>query len=119
MAWRNSKSFIDGIQVHRGTTGSLMTSWDVYRRARQSTSGSRVEGVGGLHLTHTQKTFFSGKKQLSANAKTTEKPPIWHPVRSAHDRDTLRVRKTVQNRCVDLLATGLDQRNQRIWRHRW
>jgi len=41
-----------------------------------------------------------------------EKPPTRRPARSARDRDMLRVRKTVQNRCLDLSATGLDRRNR-------
>jgi len=41
------------------------------------------------------------------------KPPTRHPTKSASERKTLRVRKTVQNRCIDLLVTDSDRRNQR------
>jgi len=55
---------------------------------------------------------MSRKGQQTTEPKMTEKPPTRRLARSARDQDMLRVRKTIQNRCLDLSAMDLDRWNQ-------
>jgi len=73
-----------------------------------------VVGMKGLEdffsrapITTRRKTRFAGTDPTS-----TAKPPTWCPTKSARKRKTLRVRKTVQNRRIDLLATDSDRQNR-------
>jgi len=53
-----------------------------------------------------------------ASWATPAKPPPQRPTKSARDRDTLRARKSVENRCIDLLETDSDWRNRRKCPHK-
>jgi len=55
-------------------------------------------------------TESTGKRPASRAA--TKKPQTRRPAQSARERKTFKVRKTVQNRRMDLLATDLDWQNQ-------
>jgi len=69
----------------------------------------------GLTTRRNSKQRNNPKKDplLGHRSHSTTKLPTWCPTRSAHDRKLLRVRKTVQNRRIDLLATDSDQQNRR------
>jgi len=109
--WRNSGSFTDEIQTCQGTIGSPTPRWDVHKRAQRSTSGSRDEGVGGLHLAHGTKNYENEEKtRFSCNHDKAADPA---PDEECTRPKLLRVRKTVQNRRIDLLATDPDRQNRR------
>jgi len=86
----------EGLLAHRGL--------DQFHRG---SGGSGLKGrktSAPKHYEIDKKTRFSGSH---------EKPPAQRLTKSACGRKTLRVRKTVQNRHIDLLATDSDQRNRR------
>jgi len=66
-------------------------------------------------ISHMEQKDYKGTTKRPASRATTAKPPPRRPTRSARDRKLLRVRKTVQNRRIDLLATDSDRRNRRRW----
>jgi len=61
-------------------------------------------------MTTRRKTRFSGTDPNSAAKQSTRRP-----TKSARERKTLRVRKTVQNRRIALLATDSDQSSRCRW----
>jgi len=128
VVWKNFRSSTNGIQTRRGTTDSPTPRRNVHRRARRSTSGSRDEGVGGLHLihTHTRDARLTNVRRKSKIRKQPgERPTSRAPIPQcnkaadpAPDEECtrpkpLRVRKTIQNKRINLLANNLNRRNRR------
>jgi len=73
-------------------------------------SGSRDAGVGGLHLAHGTKNYKNEEKTRFSGNHDKAADPV--PDKECTRPKLLRIRKTVQNRRTNLLATDSDRGNR-------